>query len=170
MTYFASYADDNTTCIVQKNTSKTIKSFEEISKPLIEWFKDNEIKLNPNKCHLIFSYSDIISINVGDFTIKYTKSEKLIKVSLDNKFNFQSHMENLCSYENRKLHAMSHKSLYMDLKKKILMNAFFDSLPNYCPLVRMRHSRTLNSKINKLHEGCIRVNIQSQNFNFSRQR
>ena len=46
------------------------------------------------------------------------------------------------------------------------MNAFFDSQPNYCPLVRMCHSRTLNNKIIKLHEGCIRVNIQSQNFNF----
>lgn len=46
--YFASYAG-NTPYTVQKNTSEVIKSLEEIPKPLIGWFKDNEIRLNPDK-------------------------------------------------------------------------------------------------------------------------
>ena len=37
------------------------------------------------------------------------------------------------------------------------MNAFFKSQFSYCPLVWMFHSRTLNNRINKLHERCLRI-------------
>ena len=37
------------------------------------------------------------------------------------------------------------------------MNAFFDLHFNYCPLLWMRYSRTVNNKINKLHERCLRL-------------
>ena len=56
-------------------------SLEEISKLLIEWFKDKEMKLNTDKCYLILNDTDIKMINVDDsdikminFTIKSTKS------------------------------------------------------------------------------------------------
>ena len=42
-------------------------------------------------------------------------------------------------------------------KRRILMNAFFDSQFNYCPLIWMFYSRNLNNKINRLHEHCLRV-------------
>ena len=44
----------------------------------------------------------------------------------------------------------------MDLRK-ILIHAFFDSQFNYSPLVWMCHSRTLNNKINKLHERSLKL-------------
>ena len=37
------------------------------------------------------------------------------------------------------------------------MNAFFKSQFSYCPLSWMFHSRTLNNKINRLHERCLRI-------------
>ena len=42
-------------------------------------------------------------------------------------------------------------------KRRILMNASFDSQFNYCPHIWMFYSRNLNNKINKLHERCLRV-------------
>ena len=42
-------------------------------------------------------------------------------------------------------------------KKKMLTNSFFMSQFCYCPLVWMCHSRTINNKINHLHERCLRV-------------
>ena len=42
-------------------------------------------------------------------------------------------------------------------KKSILMNTFFKSQFSYCPLVWMCHSRANNSKINRLHERCLRI-------------
>ena len=37
------------------------------------------------------------------------------------------------------------------------MNSFFASQFSYCHLIRMCHSRTVNNKINKLHERCLRI-------------
>ena len=46
----------------------------------------------------------------------------------------------------------------MDLTKRhILMNSFFSSQFSYCPLIWMCHSRTVNSKISKTHERCLRI-------------
>ena len=46
----------------------------------------------------------------------------------------------------------------MELTKwRILMNAFFDSQCNYCPLIWMFHSSNLHNKTNKLHKRCLRV-------------
>ena len=42
-------------------------------------------------------------------------------------------------------------------KRKILMNAFFNSQFSYCPLIWMCHSRIINKKINRLHERCLRI-------------
>ena len=37
------------------------------------------------------------------------------------------------------------------------MDSFFASKFSYCPLMWMSHSRTINNKINKLHEKCLRI-------------
>ena len=42
-------------------------------------------------------------------------------------------------------------------KRRVLMNSFFTSQFNYCPLVRMFHSRKVNNKLNHLHERCLRI-------------
>ena len=47
---------------------------------------------------------------------------------------------------------------YMSLKKRrIAMKTFTESQLNYCPLVWMIHSRTINNKINRLHERALRI-------------
>ena len=43
------------------------------------------------------------------------------------------------------------------LKERILMNAFFDSQFNYCPLIWMCHSRKPHHKINPSHEKCLHI-------------
>ena len=52
-------------------------------------------------------------------------------------------------------------------KKRIIMNTFFKSQFNYCPLVWMCCNRSLNTKINRLHERCLRIvyNDKKSNFN-----
>ena len=41
--------------------------------------------------------------------------------------------------------------------RRLLMNSFFASQFKYCPLVWMCHHRSVNNKINRLHERCIRI-------------
>ena len=47
--------------------------------------------------------------------------------------------------------------LHEQKKRRILMNAFITSQFSYCPLVWMSHSRTMNNRINKIHEKTLRL-------------
>ena len=42
-------------------------------------------------------------------------------------------------------------------KRRIVMKTFIESQFNYCPLIWMFHSRTMNNKINRLHERALRI-------------
>ena len=48
------------------------------------------------------------------------------------------------------------------------MNSFFTSQFNYCPLVWMFHSRTMNNKINHLHERCLRIVYSDKTSSFEK--
>ena len=50
-TYFTDYADDNTPFVVRDNIADVMKALEEIGENLLNWFSDNEMKLNTDKCH-----------------------------------------------------------------------------------------------------------------------
>ena len=46
------------------------------------------------------------------------------------------------------------------------MRTFIENEFNYCPLTRIFHSRTLNNKINKLHERALRVAYKDETSSF----
>ena len=49
--YFASYADNNTPYCIGKTPEEVISQLEKSSKSIFEWFKNNGMKANPDKCH-----------------------------------------------------------------------------------------------------------------------
>ena len=51
-------------------------------------------------------------------------------------------------------------------KKHILMNGFFKQQFNYCLLLWMCCNRSLNTKINRLHERCLRIVYNDKKSNF----
>ena len=58
---------------------------------------------------------------------------------------------------SRKIKALGRIANYMSLeKRRIVMKIFIESQFNYCPLIWMFHSRTIN-KINRLHERALRI-------------
>ena len=66
---------------------------------------------------------------------------------------------------NKKYHALARVCNYMDTKKRrVLMKAFITSQFSYCPLVWMFHSRTLNNRINKIHERALRLVYKNETF------
>ena len=50
-----SYADDNTLYVCSENIDVTLEKLEEVGKVLFEWFSNNFLKANADKCHLILS-------------------------------------------------------------------------------------------------------------------
>ena len=51
-------------------------------------------------------------------------------------------------------------------KRRIFMNALFIVQFNYCPTVWMFHNRSLNNKINRLHELYLRIIYNNKHSNF----
>ena len=85
-------------------------------------------------------------------SITSKNSVKLLGITIDNKLNFNEHVDNICKKAN-KLEALARIAKYLSqCKLRIIMKTFIESQFNYCPLTWMFHSRQLNSKINKLHK------------------
>ena len=53
----ASDADDSTPFIVKNNIDNVIASLEQVSDVLFNWFKNNRLKNNADKCHVLVSTS-----------------------------------------------------------------------------------------------------------------
>ena len=133
-------------------------SLENASLKLFDWFSNNQMKANPDKCHLLMSSTDSIAIKIKDNEILNSESEKLLGVTIDNKLNFNNNLQKILKKANQKVHVLARITPYMSIpKRRLLMNSFFISQFNYCPLVWMCHSRLMNNKINRLHEKCLRI-------------
>ena len=46
-----SYADDNTPYTTANSTEEVIQNLENAAKSLFQWFRDNQMKANDDKCH-----------------------------------------------------------------------------------------------------------------------
>ena len=124
----ASYADDSTPFIVENNIDNVIASLEQVSDALFNWFKNNRLKNNVDKCHVLVSTSKLVGIKVGDYTIDNSECEKLLGVKIDVNLNFNDHISDLCKKASRKISALARVTPFMGLsKRKLLMNAFFIS-------------------------------------------
>ena len=58
------YTDDNTPYVCSENIDINLEKLEEVGKVLFEWFSNNFLKGNADKCHLILSTNDPFSINI----------------------------------------------------------------------------------------------------------
>ena len=165
--YIANYADDNTQYATHADLDYLLKLLEKETSIVLNWFKVNEMKSNDDKCHLIVPNVSKASVHLGNECIEAENSVSLLGVLIDNKLDFSSHVNLLLKRGNQKLHALARISKYVSQKKlKLIMNTFLKSQFNYCPLVWMFHSRTLNNKINKLHERALRLVYKDDELSF----
>ena len=136
----------------------TAEKLENDSAKLFQWFLDNQMKANKDKCHFLKSRSDPASLKIDDELIKSSTCEKLLGIKVDYKLTFSEHLNGILKKASCKINALSRIVNYMSIpKRRILMNSFFISQFSYCPLVWMCHSRAVNNKINSLHERCLRI-------------
>ena len=163
----ASHADDNTPYNFDFNLDNVISNLEKSTNSLLNWFRENHMKVNADKCHLLVSSDEYCTVKIENFSIKNSTEEKLIAVKFDSNLSFESHITSYCKKASQKLHALARISHYMDLNKcRNLIKAFIASQFSYCPLIWMFHSRNLNNKINRIHERALRLFYQN-NLSFS---
>ena len=95
-TELASYADDNTPYVVGNNKDELIVRLQNASKTLFQWFSDNQMKSNPDKCNFICSTSKKVSLIVENKEIKNSARERLLRVKNDSKLSFNTHFDDMC--------------------------------------------------------------------------
>ena len=145
---------------MKNNINNFIASLEQVSDPFFNWF-------NVDKCHVLFSKNKPVGIKIGDYTIDNSGCEKLLDLKIDVNLNFNNNISELCKEANRKIFTLARVTPFMKSnKRKLLMNAFFTSQCNYCPLIWMCHSRSDNRK-KKLHKSCLRIIYNDKQWSFT---
>ena len=115
----------------------------------------------------ICSSNEKLNVVIEDQTISNSNCENLLGVQLDSKLTFKPHVDSICRKAGLKLNAISRIIPYMDFsKRRLLVNAFFSSQFNYCPLIWMCHNRMLKNRINMLHERCLRLIYNDKHTSF----
>ena len=157
----ANYADDNTPYCKGKGlkVSDVLIKLENAAETLLQWFKDNRMKANPDKYHLLINNTNkSFQINIGNEIVSNSKYEKILGFKVDHELNFNEHVSSLCKKASQKLNVLSRIACCMTYdQRRLILNSFITSHFFYCPIVWMFHSRKLNERINHIHERALRI-------------
>ena len=122
---------------------------------------------NSGKSHFLVSPYGNISLKILDSTIESTPSGELLVITIDSELTFHKHIISLCSKATQKLNALARIAKYLIIdKRKIILNLFITAQFNYCFLIWMCHSRTLNNKINRIQGRALRIVYHNYKSNF----
>ena len=92
------FADGTTVFACDKDLNSLIKRLEHESLLAFEWFQNNNMKLNLDKCHLLVSGSkyEIVWAQIGDEIIWESNKQKLLGLQIDRNLNFNEYVSLLC--------------------------------------------------------------------------
>ena len=159
-TVICNFADDNTIHNCVKSVNDVIENLQSDLKIVLKWFKYNQMMANLGKFHFMILSKNTInkSFAINNKTIQSSKSVKLLGLTTDNKLNFGIHINNKCKVANAKIKGLGRIRNKLNLSQaKILYNSFILSQPNYCCLVWMFCSKTLQNKINQIQKRALRI-------------
>ena len=124
-----------------------------------KWFHNNFMVLNPDKCaFMLLGVDDELQTNLacGNETLKNSKQEKVVGVTIDNKLSLATHLLNITKNTSIKSNALTRVQKYMTAdKKKRIFSSFIKSQFTYIPLVWIFCTKHSIGRINSIHERCL---------------
>ena len=102
----ASYADADTPYF-DFNLDNVICNLKKSTNSVLTWFRENHMKANADKCHLLVSSDESCTAKIEDFNIKNSTKEKLLGAKFDSNLSFENHVTSLCKKASQKLHALA---------------------------------------------------------------
>ena len=127
----ASYADDSTPFLVENNIDNVIESLEQVSDAFFIWFKNNRLKSNIDKRHVLVSTKKPVGIKFGDNTIDDIECEKLLGVKIDVNVKFNDHISDLRQKASRKISALARVIPFMGLSKRKLLKELRNRISHF---------------------------------------
>lgn len=155
------YADDNTLSYADNDLDKLIKTLEEESKILINWFSINKMKANPEKFQAIAvgkkTKDKNLKFKLEGNEIECEDNVKLLGVTIDFKLNFNEHVSIICKKASKQLNVLKRIGKHLTkLGKLTIYYSFIMSNFNYCPLVWHFCGEVNTKKIEKIQERALR--------------
>ena len=109
------YAGDNTLLAFGKSFDEVTKKLRNDFLILDEWFFNNFLVLNSDKCHFMTlgKPNTLSNFKCKNITIKSSASEKFLGVIIDNRLDFTEHLKTVYKKANLKLHALNRMSRFL---------------------------------------------------------
>ena len=163
----SNYADDTTPCACVSDIITVISELQITASKRFTGFDNNHMKANREKSHLFLSSKTQKKASFGGALVESNSTEKLLGIQTDFDLTFDEHVTSICNKPGKKINVLSRLVNYMSLDRRLkVIKAFIESQFNYCPLIWMFYSRTLNNKINRLHERVLRIFYSDTNHRF----
>ena len=117
-TEVCNFANDTTFFACEEDLNSLIKRLEHDSLLAIEWFQNNNMKLNQDKRHLFVSgyKHENAWAHIGDEIIWESNKQKLLCLQIGRNLNFNQHVSSLCKKVGKKLSILARLSNFMSIK------------------------------------------------------
>ena len=156
------FADGNSLKAFESNIKNWKLILKSGSKTAISWFQSNKMIVNPGKFQGIIidkkkqnHTAEYISIDQKN--TKISSSVKLLRVHIDDKLNFNLHITKIFRSAANQLHTLIRLRMFLNFEeKKTLINSYFYSNFNYCPLIWMFSSAKSLNKVESLQKRILR--------------
>jgi hypothetical protein len=154
------YADDNTLVYSHVNKNTMIDKLERASQQAIRWFKQNNMKANPDKFQTLYlsrnKDNDVI-FKINDVPITPDQTVKLLGIHFDDELTFSNHVSHICKKAGKQVNALRRLSKVLDTGSKLkIYNSFIQSAFSYCPTVYNTFSIENCRKLEKIQERALR--------------
>ena len=82
---------------------EVINEIKGVAKSLTLWFRNNYMKVNPDKFHLLLSDKKIHQVDICNEKLSSTCSKTFLGIKNDNKLTFEEQVEELCKKASQKV-------------------------------------------------------------------
>ena len=93
-TDLCNYADDTTLYTCDLSLSSLMHRLEKDAKIAVDWFAYNDMKLNPDKCHILTSgfKHEVMIANIENALVIEAQKVRILGIDIDTKLSFSGHI------------------------------------------------------------------------------
>ena len=130
------YSDDTRLYTCAPHSGTVVSKLQSTSDKLFTWFKNNHMKANLEKSHLLLSSKTPSESPFQESSIKSSTKETLLGALIDSKLRFDTHILLVCTSASRKINALDLITNFKTYeKRRLIVKAVIQSQFNYCPLI-----------------------------------
>ena len=155
------YADDNALSYSDTDINTVVKTLENDSINLIDWFSKSLMKANPDTFQAIAigpkTNKHNLSLDLKGNKITCDENVKPLGITVDSHLNFDKHISEICKKATQQLNILKRIGKYLNrLGRLNIYYSFILSNFNYCPVTWHFCSEKILKKIKKIQERALR--------------